>query len=66
MVNRVTLSTQSYRAVETVSKLRKGGLFSIHVNDDHVLWPSCSSYVYNKAKNPKKIILYEGAKHGLD
>lgn len=63
----VTLSTQSYRAVEAVSKLRKGcSILLIHGTDDDVLWPSCSSYVYNNANNPKKIILYEGAKHRLE
>jgi pimeloyl-ACP methyl ester carboxylesterase len=63
----VTLSTQSYRAMEAVSKLRKGcSILLIHGTDDDVLWPSCSSSVYNKANILKKIILYEGAKHGLE
>jgi predicted esterase len=62
----VTLSTQSYRAVEAVSKLGKGcSMLLIHGTDDDVLWPSCSSYVYEKANN-LKIILYEGAKHRLE
>jgi esterase/lipase len=38
----------------------------IHGTDDDVLPSTCSSYVYNKAGNPKHIILFEGAKHGLD
>jgi cephalosporin-C deacetylase-like acetyl esterase len=63
----VTLSTQSYGAVEAVSQLRQGcSILLIHGTDDDILWPSCSSSVYNKANNPKKIILYEGAKHGLE
>ena len=63
----VTLSTQSYGAVESVSQLRQGcSILLIHGTDDDILWPSCSSYVYNNANNPKQVILYEGAKHGLE
>jgi pimeloyl-ACP methyl ester carboxylesterase len=63
----VTLSTQSYATVEAVSQLRQGcSILLIHGTDDDILWPSCSSYVYDKANNPKKIILYDGAKHGLE
>jgi pimeloyl-ACP methyl ester carboxylesterase len=63
----VTLSTQSYGAVESVSQLGQGcSILLIHGNDDDVLSPICSSYVYNKASDPKHIILFEGAKHGLE
>ncbi|MFL6340405.1 MAG: alpha/beta hydrolase [Nitrososphaeraceae archaeon] len=62
----VTLSTQSYGAIESVSQLEKGcSIILIHGTDD-VLSPICSSYVYNKATDPKHIILFEGAKHGLE
>jgi pimeloyl-ACP methyl ester carboxylesterase len=63
----VTLSTQSYGAVESVSQLGKGcSIILIHGTDDDVLSPIFSSYVYNKATDPKHIILFEGAKHGLE
>jgi pimeloyl-ACP methyl ester carboxylesterase len=64
----VTLSTQSYGAAEDISKLGQKGcsILLIHGTDDDVLPSTCSSYVYNKASNPKHIILFEGAKHGLD
>ncbi len=64
----VTLSTQSYGAAESVTKLgqKRCSILLIHGTDDDVLPPICSSYVYNKASNPKHIILFEGAKHGLD
>jgi pimeloyl-ACP methyl ester carboxylesterase len=63
----VTLSTQSYGAVEAVSQLRQGcSILLIHGTDDDILRPICSSYVYKRANNPKQIILYEGAKHGLE
>jgi pimeloyl-ACP methyl ester carboxylesterase len=64
----VTLSTQSYGAAEYVSKLgqKRCSILLIHGTDDDVLPQMCSSYLYNKASNPKHIILFEGAKHGLD
>ena len=64
----VTLSTQSYGAAESVSKLGQKGcsILLIHGTNDDILSPMCSSYVYNKASNPKHIILFEGASHGLD
>jgi dienelactone hydrolase len=46
----VTLSTQKYGAVDTVSQLRQCcSILLIHgINDDDILWPSCSSCVYKK------------------
>ena len=65
----VTLATQSYGAVEAVSQLGQEGcsILLIHgTDDDDVLSPICSSYVYNKASDPKHIILFKGAGHGLE
>jgi cephalosporin-C deacetylase-like acetyl esterase len=62
----VTLSTQSYGA-EGISGLKQGSsILLIHGTDDKVLPPYCSSYVYNLANDPKEIIFYRGARHGLD
>ena len=62
----VTLSTQSYGA-EGVSRLKTGSsILLIHGTDDKVLPPYCSSNVYNLANDPKEIIFYKGATHGLD
>jgi pimeloyl-ACP methyl ester carboxylesterase len=64
----VTLSTQSYGAIESVSELGQEGcsILLIHGTDDDVLSPICSSYVYKKASDPKHIILFKGAGHGLE
>jgi pimeloyl-ACP methyl ester carboxylesterase len=64
----VTLATQSNGAAESVSQLGQEGcsILLIHGTDDDVLWPICSSYVYNKASDPKHIIMFEGASHGLE
>jgi pimeloyl-ACP methyl ester carboxylesterase len=62
----VTLSTQSYGA-EGVSRLKRASsILLIHGTDDKVLPPYCSSNVYNLANDPKEIIFYKGATHGLD
>jgi pimeloyl-ACP methyl ester carboxylesterase len=63
----VTLSTQSY-GTEGISKLKenKCSVLLIHGNSDSVLSSYCSSYIYNKAKEPKRLILYDDASHSLD
>jgi pimeloyl-ACP methyl ester carboxylesterase len=63
----VTLATQSY-GTEGVSKLKEGkcSILLIHGNNDDVLPPYCSTYVYKKAKEPKHLVLFDNASHGLD
>ena len=63
----VTISTQSY-GTEGVSKLKEKecSILLLHGNSDAVLSSYCSSYVYNKAKEPKQLILYDNASHSLD
>ncbi|MDQ3854259.1 MAG: dienelactone hydrolase family protein [Thermoproteota archaeon] len=63
----VTLATQSYCAAHEVSKLKQGtSVLMIHGSDDKVLPAYCSEQVYQKAHDPKQIVLYEGAGHALD
>jgi pimeloyl-ACP methyl ester carboxylesterase len=63
----VTLSTQSY-GTEGVSKLKenKCSILLIHGDSDAVLSSYCSSYIYNKAEQPKQLMLYDNASHSLD
>jgi pimeloyl-ACP methyl ester carboxylesterase len=63
----VTLATQSYGAAHEVSKLKQGtSALMIHGSDDKVLPVYCSEQLYQKAHEPKQIVLCEGAGHGLD
>jgi pimeloyl-ACP methyl ester carboxylesterase len=63
----VTLATQSYGAAHEVSKLKQGtSALMIHGSDDKVLPAYCSEQVYQKAHEPKQIVLCKGACHGLD
>ncbi len=63
----VTLATQSY-GTEGVSRLKKGKCFIllIHGNNDEVLSPYCSHYVYNNVYKPKELVLYDNASHSLN
>jgi pimeloyl-ACP methyl ester carboxylesterase len=63
----VTLATQSY-GIEGISKLKENGwsILLLHGNNDAVLPSCCSSYVYNKAKEPKQLVLYDNTSHSLD
>jgi pimeloyl-ACP methyl ester carboxylesterase len=62
----VTLATQSY-GTEGVATLKEDScsILLIHGNNDEVLSPYCSHYIYNNAHEPKKLILYDNASHSL-
>jgi alpha/beta superfamily hydrolase len=63
----VTLATQSYSAVEAVSKLKQGtSVLVVHGTNDKVLPVYCSEHVYQQAHEPKRLFIYERAGHGLD
>jgi pimeloyl-ACP methyl ester carboxylesterase len=64
----VTLSTQRYGAVDALSQLRQfcSILLIYGINDDDILWPICSSSVYNKANIPRKSFFMKEQKHGLE
>jgi dienelactone hydrolase len=62
----VTLATQSY-GTDAAEELPPGcALLLLHGEDDTVLPPSCSRSVYRIAREPKRLIVYPGADHGLD
>jgi pimeloyl-ACP methyl ester carboxylesterase len=61
----VTLATQSY-GTESVRKLPSNcSLLLIHGKADESLPALCSQFVYQHAHEPKRLVLYEGAHHGL-
>lgn len=62
----VTLATQSY-GTDAVSELAtRCSLLLLHGTADQVLPPYCSQSVYQLALQPKRLILYPDADHGLD
>ena len=60
----VTLSTQT-AGVEGVQRLGPRPLLLVHGSDDDRLPPACSEYVYSMAREPKELVIYEGARHSL-
>jgi hypothetical protein len=62
----VTLATQSYGADPVTELATQCSLLLLHGSDDQVLSPHCSQYVYDLALEPKRLILYPNATHGLD
>lgn len=60
-----TLATQSY-GTAMADQLSPRPLLLIHGADDGVLPPEASKHVYQRARAPRDLKLYEGAGHGLD
>jgi len=59
------LSSQNAGA-EQVGRLSPKPLLLVHGEQDEVLPPACSRDLYDRAGEPKEIILYPGCLHGLD
>ncbi|MGB9980478.1 alpha/beta hydrolase [Methanobacterium sp.] len=62
----ITLSTQSYGADSVLNISKDTSILLIHGADDPVLPSSCSRQVYNKAHDPKEIVILTGNAHCLD
>jgi hypothetical protein len=61
----VTLATQSY-GTESVSDLSSDcSILLVHGTADESLPALCSQFVYQYAHEPKRLVLFEGARHGL-
>ncbi len=62
----VPMSTQTM-GVEPARLLSpRCSLLLAHGTADEVLSPDCSRYVYRIAREPKKLLMKDGAHHGLD
>jgi pimeloyl-ACP methyl ester carboxylesterase len=60
-----TLATQSY-GTDAVGELAPRPLLLIHGTADPVLAPASSGSVYRRAREPRELVLFEGAGHVLD
>ena len=60
----IALSSQTYGA-QKVSMVSPRHLLLVHGEDDERLSPDCSRNIYQWAKEPKELVLYPGAGHGL-
>ena len=62
----VPLSTQSYGADPAAELGPRCSVLLAHGMADEILPHACSEHVYRIAKEPKKLLLKEGVRHGLD
>ena len=60
----VTLASQ-YNGTEPVKELNNVPIFIFHGREDKVLGPRCSESIYERAKEPKKLILLDEAGHDM-
>lgn len=61
----VTVATQSH-GTALAPRLSPKALLLIHGAADRTLPPSCSQEVYEHAGEPKELVIYQGANHGID
>ncbi len=59
------LSSQA-RGTEAAAALSPRPLMVMHGMDDEILPDACSRDIYERARQPKEVILYPGCRHGLD
>ncbi|MFW6295710.1 MAG: alpha/beta hydrolase family protein [Halothece sp.] len=62
----VALASQAYGAESVAELATRSSLLLLHGRSDRILPYSCSQNIYQLALEPKKIILYPDADHGLD
>ncbi len=59
------LSSQAY-GTDLASRISPRPLFVAHGADDEVLPDACSRDIHRRAREPKRLVLYPGCRHGLD
>ena len=62
----VPMSTQTYGADPAADLGPRCSILLAHGKADEILPHRCSEYVYRIARDPKKLLLKDGARHGLD
>ncbi len=60
-----TIASQSYGADE-VDDLSPKAILLLHGTGDRTLPPSSSQFIYDKAREPKELVFYPHANHGID
>ncbi len=61
----ITLASQSYGTSVVGELAPRCSLLLLHGTNDEILTPLCSRHIYQIAKEPKHLILYPNARHGL-
>ena len=61
----VAMSSQTY-GTDLASRVSPRPLLLLHGTSDEILPARCSEDIYQRARQPKEVILYPGCRHGLD
>ncbi|UOQ65173.1 alpha/beta hydrolase [Hymenobacter volaticus] len=61
----VAMSSQTY-GTDLAPRVSPRPLLVLHGTADEILSDACSKSIYNRAQEPKEILLYPGCRHGLD
>jgi dienelactone hydrolase len=61
----VPMSTQTY-GTSLAPEVAPRAMLLVHGTNDTILPDACSRQVYGMAREPKELVLYDGAGHGLD
>jgi alpha-beta hydrolase superfamily lysophospholipase len=61
----VAMSSQTY-GTDLAPQISPHSLLVLHGTADEVLSDRCAHDIYARAKEPKKLLLYPGCRHGLD
>jgi alpha-beta hydrolase superfamily lysophospholipase len=61
----VPMSTQTY-GTSLASQVAPRAMLLVHGTEDTVLPDTCSRQVYRMSREPKELVLFQGAGHGLD
>ena len=62
----VSLATQGYGADSVMELGPQCAILLLHGRGDQVLPPQCSEFIFQMAHEPRRLVLYDGAGHGLD
>ncbi|GGG56291.1 alpha/beta hydrolase [Hymenobacter glacieicola] len=61
----VAMSSQTY-GTDLTAQVSPRPLLVLHGTDDEILPHRCSENIYERARQPKELLLYPGCRHGLD
>ena len=61
----VAMSSQTY-GTDLAPRVSPRPLLVLHGTADEILSDACSKNIYDRAREPKEILLYTGCRHGLD
>lgn len=62
----VALSSQTHGTGRVAELSPRAALLVVHGSEDKVLPEQCAHTIYERAREPRKLIIYQGCRHGLE